>query len=78
MCDREGSGTGPIQVASVITLPIPSSEAVARELLLAALQDLSQEQLKRFRHKLGMRPWVAAASRGGDWSAQTPWISQTS
>lgn len=31
---------------------IPSSEAVARELLQAALQDLSQEQLKRFRHKL--------------------------
>ncbi|KAM4846066.1 NACHT, LRR and PYD domains-containing protein 6 [Thomomys bottae] len=27
-------------------------EAAARELLLAALEDLSQEQLKRFRHKL--------------------------
>lgn len=56
MCDSGGSGTGPIQVASVITLPIPSSEAVARELLLAALQDLSQEQLKRFRHKLRDAP----------------------
>lgn len=56
MCDPGGSGTGPIQVASVITLPIPSSEAVARELLLAALQDLSQEQLKRFRHKLRDAP----------------------
>ncbi|XP_055462862.1 NACHT, LRR and PYD domains-containing protein 6 [Psammomys obesus] len=29
-----------------------SSEALVRELLLAALEDLSQEQLKRFRHKL--------------------------
>lgn len=51
-----GSGTGPIQVASAITLSIPSSEAVARELLLAALQELSQEQLKRFRHKLRDAP----------------------
>ncbi|KAL2805522.1 NACHT, LRR and PYD domains-containing protein 6 isoform 2 [Daubentonia madagascariensis] len=30
--------------------------AVARELLLAALEDLSQEQLKRFRHKLRDAP----------------------
>lgn len=59
MCDPGGFGsseTDPIRVASVITLPIPSSEAVARELLLAALQDLSQEQLKRFRHKLRDAP----------------------
>ncbi|XP_006977252.2 NACHT, LRR and PYD domains-containing protein 6 [Peromyscus maniculatus bairdii] len=33
-----------------------SSEALARELLLAALEDLSQEQLKRFRHKLRDAP----------------------
>ncbi|XP_028642748.1 NACHT, LRR and PYD domains-containing protein 6 isoform X2 [Grammomys surdaster] len=33
-----------------------SKEAVARELLLAALEDLSQEQLKRFRHKLRDAP----------------------
>ncbi|XP_076769187.1 NACHT, LRR and PYD domains-containing protein 6 isoform X2 [Arvicanthis niloticus] len=33
-----------------------STEAVARELLLAALEDLSQEQLKRFRHKLRDAP----------------------
>ncbi|XP_012507446.1 PREDICTED: NACHT, LRR and PYD domains-containing protein 6 isoform X2 [Propithecus coquereli] len=32
------------------------SAAVARELLLAALEDLSQEQLKRFRHKLRDAP----------------------
>lgn len=60
MCDPGGfggSGTGPIQVASVmITLLIPSSDAVARELLMAALQELTQEQLKRFRHKLRDAP----------------------
>lgn len=51
-----GPRRGPMQVASVIILPIPSSEALARELLLAALEDLSQEQLKRFRHKLRDAP----------------------
>uniref|UniRef100_H0XHZ7 NACHT, LRR and PYD domains-containing protein 6 n=1 Tax=Otolemur garnettii TaxID=30611 RepID=H0XHZ7_OTOGA len=34
----------------------PGAAAVARELLLAALEDLSQEQLKRFRHKLRDAP----------------------
>ncbi|XP_051001543.1 NACHT, LRR and PYD domains-containing protein 6 [Acomys russatus] len=33
-----------------------SSEALVRDLLLAALEDLSQEQLKRFRHKLRDAP----------------------
>lgn len=53
-----GSGTGPEQVVSVITLSIPSrdTDALARELLLVALEDLSQEQLKRFRHKLRDAP----------------------
>ena len=40
-------GTGLLQVTSVITLLIPSREALARELILAALEDLSQQQLKR-------------------------------
>lgn len=59
MCDPRcfgSSGTDPIQDLSVTTLPIHSTEAVARELLLAALEDLSQEQLKRFRHKLRDAP----------------------
>ncbi|XP_021071506.1 NACHT, LRR and PYD domains-containing protein 6 isoform X2 [Mus pahari] len=33
-----------------------SADAVARELLMAALQELTQEQLKRFRHKLRDAP----------------------
>lgn len=45
-----------MQVASVVLPHIPSSEALVRELLLAALEDLSQEQLKRFRHKLRDAP----------------------
>lgn len=45
-----------MQVTSVIPLLIPSREALARELILAALEDLSQEQLKRFRHKLRDAP----------------------
>ncbi|XP_005351543.1 NACHT, LRR and PYD domains-containing protein 6 [Microtus ochrogaster] len=36
--------------------PCSSREALARELILAALEDLSQEQLKRFRHKLRDAP----------------------
>ncbi|XP_037371545.1 NACHT, LRR and PYD domains-containing protein 6 [Talpa occidentalis] len=35
---------------------VESRAAAARELLLAALEDLSQEQLKRFRHKLRDAP----------------------
>lgn len=49
-------GIGLLLVTSVTTLPVHSSEALARELLLAALEDLSQEQLKRFRHKLRDAP----------------------
>jgi hypothetical protein len=40
----------------MITLLIPSVDAVARELLMATLEELSQEQLKRFRHKLRDAP----------------------
>ncbi|XP_037694208.1 NACHT, LRR and PYD domains-containing protein 6 [Choloepus didactylus] len=39
-------------------------DATARELLLSALEDLSQEQLKRFRHKLRDAP---AGGRGIPW-----------
>ncbi|XP_008852586.2 NACHT, LRR and PYD domains-containing protein 6 isoform X1 [Nannospalax galili] len=46
---------GTMQVVSMMILATPSTEtrnALARELLLAALEDLTQEQLKRFCYKL--------------------------
>lgn len=51
---------GPTHELTLLALPpalsLERRAAAARELLLAALEDLSQEQLKRFRHKLRDAP----------------------
>lgn len=52
--------SGPTHELTLLARPpalsLERRDAAARELLLAALEDLSQEQLKRFRHKLRDAP----------------------